>query len=102
MRRVMMIRCPKECGVWRSASKGSVLKRTHHLAVEAVDGALASQRDEFHRARLSGLETHGCAGDDVQPEAARALAIEFERGVDFVEVKMRADLHRTVACIRDG
>ena len=71
-------------------------------SIPSLAVALAGQRDEFHRARLPRFETHGCAGDDVQPEAACALAIEFESSVDLVKVKVRADLHRTVARVRDG
>src|SRR6201747_585795 len=75
-------------------------KRTHHEAVEAVDAAIACQRHEFYRAFLAGLEAHGRTRRNVQPEASRLVALEGERRIDFEKVKMRADLHGPVTCIR--
>ncbi len=39
---------------------------------EAVDDAVARERDQLDRARLPGLEAHRGAGGDVQPEAGAA------------------------------
>src|SRR5471032_1500078 len=75
-------------------------KRTHHEAVEAVDFSIACQRHEFNRAFLAGLEAHGRARCYVQAEAPCLVAFERECRVDFEEMIMRADLHRSVTCIR--
>ena len=77
------------------------VERPHHRAREAVDDALAGERDELDRARLPGLEAHRGAGRDVEPEAARRRAIERERRVGLGEVIVRADLDRPVAGVRD-
>src|ERR1700761_6306885 len=72
----------------------------HHLAVEAIDDAIARQRDEFDGAFLARLEAHGGARRDVETKAARRFAIERERRVHLVEVIVRADLHGTIARVR--
>src|SRR3954451_14314770 len=51
---------------------------------------------ESHRALLSRLEAHRCAGCDVQTIAARLLTVEHKRGVGLVEVIVRADLNGTI------
>src|SRR5439155_20968414 len=79
-----------------------VLRRTHHLAVEAVHDALAGEGHQLHRARLPGLETHRRAGRNVEPKAARRIAIEREGAVGLEEMKMRADLDRAVAGVGNG
>src|SRR5579863_1150777 len=71
----------------------------HHVAAKAVDGALSRQRDEMHLAGLTGFEPHGGAGGDVEPHAARFLAIEFQRRVGLEEMIVRADLDRAVSGI---
>ena len=86
------------------ASRGSsrrCVERPHHLAGEAVDDALARQRDQLDRARLARLEAHRGAGRDVEPEAARRGAIEGQRRVGLEEVVVRADLDRPVAGVGD-
>src|SRR6266853_2836025 len=72
------------------------------LAVEADDPALAGIGDKPHLAALSGLEPGRSPGRDVEPVAACLLAIEVERRVGLVEMIMRADLYRAVACVGDG
>src|SRR5882757_11394312 len=72
----------------------------HHVATKAVDDALACERDELHVAGLARLEAHRGAGGDVEPHAAGASAIEFQRRIGFEEMIVRADLDRTVAGIR--
>src|ERR1700754_3684100 len=82
------------------ASMGS--KLPHHVAAEAVDGALAGERYELHLAGLARLKAHGGAGSDIEPHAARLLAIEFQRRIGLEEMIVRADLDRPVASIGDG
>src|SRR5438445_1619749 len=72
------------------------------LAVEAEDAAGARIGDETHVASLAGLEAHRGPRRNIEPEAARLLAVEGERTVGLVEVIMRADLDRPVAGIGDG
>src|SRR5580693_7832541 len=81
------------------ASIGSQL--THQVAAKAVDGALAGERDELHVAGLPRLEAHRGAGRDVEPHAARFLAVELQRRIGLEEMVVRADLDRTVATIGD-
>src|SRR5258705_8698639 len=74
----------------------------HHVAAEAIDDPLAGERHQLHVARLSRLETHRGAGGNIEPHAARFLALEFQRRIGLEEMIMRADLDRTVARIGDG
>src|ERR1700719_3708264 len=69
----------------------------HDVLTEAVDRALAGERDERHLAALAGLEAHRRPGRDVEAHAARLLAIEFERRVGLEEMIMRPHLDRPVA-----
>src|SRR5262249_13248041 len=70
---------------------------THHILSKPVHGALAGERDQRHLARLSRLEAHGRSGRDVEPHAARLLAIELQRRVGLEEMIVRSDLDRPVA-----
>ena len=72
-----------------------------HVAAEAVDRALAGERDQLHVAGLAGLEAHRGAGGDVEPHAARLLAVELQRRIGLEEMIVRADLDRPVAGIGD-
>ena len=63
---------------------------------------LPDERDQRHFARLSRLETHRGAGGDIEPHAARLLALELERRVGLEEMIVRADLDRPVAGIGDA
>src|SRR6516225_9263405 len=72
------------------------------LGVKADDAALSGVSDEPDLAALSRLEAGRGAGRDIEPIAARLFAVKGECGVGFVEVVMRADLDRAVACIGDG
>src|SRR6516164_759769 len=74
----------------------------HHVATETIDGALAREGNELHVTGLAGLETHRGAGRDIEPHAARLLAIEFQRRIGLEEMVVRADLDRPVAGIGDG
>src|SRR6476619_5432967 len=78
----------------------------HHIATEAIDHALARERNERNLARLARLEPHGTARRDVEAHPARFLAVEFQRRICLEEMIMRADLDRPVAGIghahRDG
>ena len=78
-----------------------LIEFAHDFAEESVNDAVAGQRHQRDRAFLAGLEAHRGAGGDVQPEAARGGAIEFERGIGLEEMIMRADLDRPVAGVRD-
>src|SRR5580658_7500156 len=68
---------------------------------EAVDRAAAAKRDELDLARLAGLEAHRGSGGDVEPHAARFLAVEFQRRIGFEKMIVRADLNRPVAAVGD-
>src|SRR5262249_196340 len=74
----------------------------HDVLPETVDDALAGERDQGDAARLARLEPHGRAGRNVEPHAARLLAIELERRIGFKEMIVRADLDRPVAGIGDA
>src|SRR5439155_23504794 len=74
---------------------------THHLAAKTVDDALAGERYQLHVAGLSRLEPHRGAGRDIEPHAARLLAVEFKGRIGLEEVVMRADLDRSVAGVGD-
>src|SRR4029453_9492685 len=68
----------------------------HDVAAKAVDHALAGECDELHVAGLAGLEADGGAGGDVEAHAAGLFAVEFQRGVGFEEMVVRADLDGAV------
>ena len=51
----------------------------HDAALESVYHPIAGERHEFHLAMLARLEAYRGAGRDVQPEAARVLAVELQR-----------------------
>src|SRR5260370_6481774 len=72
-----------------------------HLAAKSVDHALARERDQLHVAGLAGLEAHRGAGGDIEPHAARLLAVELQRRIGLEEMVVRADLDRPVAGIGD-
>src|SRR5579872_1864075 len=74
---------------------------SHHVAAEAVDRALARERDEMHLAGLARLEPHGGAGRNIEPHAARLFAIELQRRIGFEEMVMRADLNGPVSGVGD-
>src|SRR5690242_17010105 len=74
-----------------------LLELPHDVLAEAVDRALADERDERHLAALARLEAHRRAGRDVETHAAGFLALEMERRVGLEEMIMRADLDRPVA-----
>src|SRR6516164_2808535 len=73
----------------------------HHLAAKAVDRAFAGQHHESHLAGLARLEAYRGAGRDVEPHAARLLAIELQRRIGLEEVVVRADLDRPIAAVGD-
>src|SRR5262249_48219699 len=77
------------------------LELTHHVLPETVDRALAGERNERDLARLPRFKAHRGAGGDIEPHAARLLAVEFQRRIGLGEVIMRADLDRPVAGIGD-
>src|SRR5262244_3533139 len=74
---------------------------THHVLPEPVDGALAGERNERDLARLPRFKAHRGAGGDIEPHAARFLAVEFQRRIGLEEMIMRADLDRPIAGIGD-
>src|SRR5215469_10813445 len=77
-------------------------KLSHHVLAEAVHRALAGERDQRDLAGLPGLEAHRGARRDVEPHAARLLAIELQRRIGLEEMIVRADLDRPVAGVGDG
>src|SRR5215831_16876931 len=78
-----------------------MLQLPRDAALEAVDAALAAVRHQGDLASLAGLETHRGAGRDVEPHAARLVALEAQRLVGLKEVIVRADLDRPVAGVGD-
>jgi hypothetical protein len=62
-----------------------------------MDFSFSRKCDKWDFPGVSGLEADGGAGGDVEAETARGFTIEPEAVVDFHEVEMAADLHRTVA-----
>src|SRR5215208_7638076 len=64
----------------------------HHLTAKPIDDAFSGERHQFHLACLSWLEPHRGAGGDVEPHAARLLAVELQRRVGLEEMIVRADL----------
>src|SRR5262249_52850471 len=74
---------------------------THHVLPEPVDRPLAGERNERDLARLPRFKAHRGAGGDIEPHAARLLAIEFQRRIGLEEMIMRADLDRPIAGISD-
>ncbi len=70
-------------------------------AVEADDAAGPGIGDQPHLAALPRLEPRRGPGRDVEPEAARLVAIELQRRVGLEEMVVRADLDRPVAGIGD-
>src|SRR5215471_7208732 len=77
-------------------------KFAHHVLTKTVDRALAGERDQRDLAGLPGLEAHRGARRDVEPHAARLLAIELQRRIGIEEMIVRADLDRPVAGVGDG
>src|SRR5258708_13576482 len=67
-----------------------------HLAAEAVDDALAGERDQLDVAGLPRLEPHRGAGRDIEPHAARLLPLELQRRIGLAEMVMRPTLHPAV------
>jgi hypothetical protein len=63
--------------------------------------SLTGERDERHLAAVARLEADGIAGGDVQAKTAGLGAIEFQRAVDLVKMKMAADLDGPVTGIGD-
>src|SRR5213080_5002920 len=99
--------------LWRRAARSaaSETRRTpasiasqlaHDVAAEAVDHAFSRQCHQLNVTGLAGLEAHGGAGGDVEAHAAGFLALEFQRGIGFEEMIVRADLDRTIAGVGDG
>src|SRR5258707_1629026 len=74
---------------------------SHHVLAKPVDHALAGERNERDLARLSRFEAHRSAGGDIEPHAARLLAIEFQCRIGLEEMIVRADLNRPVPGIGD-
>src|SRR5262245_24869101 len=67
---------------------------SHHVLPEPVDHALAGERNERDLACLPRFKAHRGAGGDIEPHAARLLAVEFQRRIGLEEVIVRADLDR--------
>jgi len=83
--------------MYREALEGGV-----DFVVEAVNFAGAGEGDEFDFFSVAGFESYGSAGCDVKAEASGGFTVEVEGFVDFVEMKMAADLNRTVAGVADS
>src|SRR5262249_11630974 len=79
------------------ARRRSSRDRAVDEVVEADHAPAAAELDELNVALVTGLETNRLPRGNVQAHAARRLGVELERGVDVVEVEVRADLDRPVA-----
>src|SRR6516165_3305087 len=80
----------------------SFFQFSHDVLAKAVDGARSGERHEIDVARLPGLETNRRSRWNIEPHAARFLAIELQRRVGFEKMVMGSDLNRPVAGVRDG
>src|ERR1700677_2625017 len=78
-----------------------VSQLAHHVLAKTVDRAPSRERDQRHLAGLAGLEPHRGSGRDVEPHAARLLALELQRRIGLEEMIMAADLDRAVTRIGD-
>src|SRR6516165_1143039 len=77
------------------------LELSHHVLPEPVDRALAGERNKRDLARLPRFEAHRGAGGDIEPHAARFLAVEFQRRIGLEEMIVRADLDRPIPVFGD-
>src|SRR5258708_37883218 len=81
--------------------RNDMLQLPRDAALETEHAALAAVRHQLDLARLPGLEAHRGAGRDVEPHAARLVALEAQRLVGLEEMIVRADLDRPVAGVGD-
>src|SRR5262245_14986417 len=78
-----------------------VLQRTHHLLVEPEHVPLAAVSHGSHLAGLARLEPHSRSRRNVETISGGRVTIERQRGVCFSEVKVTANLNRSISGIRD-
>src|SRR5215813_12116903 len=78
-----------------------VAQRTHHLLVESEHEPRAAVRHEPHLAGLARLEPHSRSRRNVEAISDCCLSIERQRGVRLSEMKVTANLNRSVAGVRD-
>jgi hypothetical protein len=78
----------------------SRLQGPHNFGIKPVDDAVAGDLYQLDRSLLPGFKSDGGAGSNIQAVAAGWLSIEFERFIDFIEMKVRTDLDRAIACVR--
>ena len=84
---------------WRGLAR--FIQRTVHFVVQAKDFPRAGERHQFNFLRVARLEPDGGARRNVETKASRRGAVEGESSVDLEEMKMTADLDRTVAGVRN-
>src|SRR5271156_4011982 len=78
-----------------------ILKFSRDAALEAEHAALAAIGHQLDLAGLAGVEAPRGAGRNIEPHAARRVALEAQRLVGLEEMIMRADLDRPVARVGD-
>ena len=76
---------------------GKAVEEAVGLVVEAEDAAAPAVVHDLYGLLISGLETDGGAGGDVEVLAPGEIAIEIKGRVGFVEVELRANLYSAVA-----
>lgn len=89
----LLVAALKTCGAGESSPFMFFTASPSHPG-GSIDRALAGKRDQRHVARLPRLETHGCAGGNVQAHAFGFLAVEAKSRIGFEEMIVRADLGR--------
>src|SRR5215813_5566237 len=76
-------------------------QRPHHLLVEPEHEPCTAVRHEPHLAGLARLEPHSRSRRNVEAISDCCLSIERQRGVRLSEMKVTANLNRSVAGVRD-
>src|SRR6478736_3658155 len=74
-------------------------QRSHHVGAKTVNVAFSEEGDERDLSGGSRLETDCRSGGNVQPHAARLVAIEGKRWVCFEKMIMDSHLNGTVPMI---
>jgi hypothetical protein len=79
-----------------------IVKITIGQTIETFDASLTTDRDEVDSFLVSRLEPDCRSGRNVEAETKRFGSVEFQFGIHFEEVKMRADLNWTISKITDS
>src|SRR5262245_9304939 len=80
-----------------SVSRLRLRQCAHHLLVEPEPDPRSAVRHEPHLAGLARLETHSRSRGDVEAISGGCVSIERQRGIRLSEMKVTANLNRSVA-----